>query len=81
MPSAAPISEQGSTLMSRDTLLPHGEALRRAVQWLGQARQHDAASVAEAARRFDLTPLEEQFLLEHFARQVSAAGNNRSQPD
>jgi hypothetical protein len=34
----------------------------------GQAGKHDVASVEEAAVRFDLTPLEEQFLLEHFAR-------------
>jgi len=67
--------------MSRDTLLPHGEALRRALQWLGQAGKHDVASVEEAAVRFDLTPLEEQFLLEHFTRQASATAEDPLQRD
>ena len=52
--------------MSRDILIPHGEALRRAVRWLGEQDRHDAATLEEAARRFDLTPAEEQFLLENF---------------
>lgn len=52
--------------MSRENLLPHGESLRRAVRWLGEQPRHDAATIEEAARRFDLTPLEEQFLLEQF---------------
>lgn len=52
--------------MSRDSLIPHGEALRRAVRWLGEQPSQDLATLEEAAQRFDLTPLEEQFLLEHF---------------
>jgi hypothetical protein len=57
--------------VSRDSLLPHGEALRRAVRWLGEQPQHDLATLEEAARRFDLTPLEEQFLLEQFRASPS----------
>lgn len=49
--------------MSRDTLLPRGEALRRAIRWLSDERRHDVAAIEEAARRFDLTPAEEEFLL------------------
>jgi dihydrodipicolinate synthase/N-acetylneuraminate lyase len=56
--------------MSRESLIPHGEALRRAVRWLGEQGGHDVATLEEAARRFDLTPAEEQFLLEHFRRAV-----------
>lgn len=52
--------------MGRDTVLPHGEALRRALRWLGEQPRRDAATIEEAARRFDLTPLEEQFLLDRF---------------
>lgn len=52
--------------MSRETIIPHGEALRRAVRWVGEQARHDLATIEEAARRFDLTPLEEQFLLELF---------------
>ncbi len=58
--------------MSRETLLPHGESLRRAVRWLGEQPRRDAATIEEAARRFDLTPLEEQFLLEQFQTPPAA---------
>lgn len=56
------------------TLLPKGEALRRAVRWLSEQRRHDLAAVEEAARRFDLTPLEEAFLLEHFVERPAPPG-------
>ena len=46
-------------------ILPHGESLRRALLWLSEQGRHDAAAIEEAARRFDLTPLEEEFLLRH----------------
>lgn len=49
-----------------DGVLPHGEQLRRAVRWLSEQGRHDAAAVEDAAQRFDLTPLEEEFLLRHF---------------
>ena len=51
--------------MTRE-VIPHGEGLRRAVRWLSDERRHDAAAVEEAARRFDLSPLEEDFLLRYF---------------
>ncbi len=54
--------------MSRDTsdIVSKGERLRRAVAWLSDMRRHDAAAVEEAARRFDLSPLQEEFLLRYF---------------
>ena len=52
--------------MNSDRLLPQGESLRRALRWLSDERRHDAAAIEEAARRFDLTPVEEEFLLRHF---------------
>ncbi len=42
------------------------EALRRALDWLIEHPRRDAAALEEAARRFDLSPLDEAFLLEHF---------------
>ena len=50
---------------------PHGEALRQAVRWLSERRRDSpgaglAGLLSEAARRFDLSPLEEQFLFEQF---------------
>lgn len=49
-----------------DEILPHGESLRRALRWMSEQGRHDAAAIDEAAQRFDLTPLEEDFLLNHF---------------
>jgi hypothetical protein len=48
-------------------LLPKGDSLRRAMQWLDERALADAEldrpqAVSEAAVRFDLTPLEEDFL-------------------
>ena len=51
--------------MGRDTVLPHGEGLRRALRWLSDERRHDAAAIEAAARRFDLSPAEEDFLLRY----------------
>ena len=63
--------------MSRDTLLPHGEALRRAIRWLSDERRHDAQAIDEAARRFDLTPVEEEFLLDWARDEVRRAAPPR----
>lgn len=41
---------------------PQGEALRRALRWLSDRGRHDAAAVDEACRRFDLSPLDAEFL-------------------
>lgn len=49
-----------------DALLPEHEGLRRAVQWLSTQPAWDAETIEEASRRFDLSPLDEEFLLQHF---------------
>ena len=56
--------------MSRD-LEPKGEPLRRAVRWLSDQRQADpevkiARLVDEAGRRFDLSPLDQDWLWRTF---------------
>jgi hypothetical protein len=60
--------------MSDSSLLPEGENLRRAIQWISEQRQHDAKLLEAASIKFDLTPLEEEFLLRHF--QKSESGNS-----
>ena len=50
-----------------DGLVPKGEALRRAIRWLSEQGRHDHAAIAEAARRFDLSPTDEAFLHRHFS--------------
>lgn len=65
--------------MSHSGQFPQGENLCKAVRWLSDVGRHDFPALEEAARRFDLTPLEEDFLLQHFAhikqRDESASGN------
>ena len=51
--------------MSRSRILPDGEGLRQALRWLSATGRQDATAIEEAARRFDLSPLDEDFLLRH----------------
>jgi hypothetical protein len=58
-------------------LLPHGEGLRRALRWLDERAREDAGAdrlklVGEAAARFDLSPVEEEFLLGSWTRPTTA---------
>jgi len=63
--------------MTSEKILPQGESLRRAVRWLGELGHHDAASIEEAARRFDLTPAEEEFLLGQFREAPAGRGTSQ----
>lgn len=54
-------------------LSPHGESLRKAMRWLDErAREAPGLDklklVSEAAARFDLSPLEEEFLIGNWVR-------------
>jgi len=53
---------------------PAGQGLREALRWLSAESRHDAAAVEEACRRFDLSPLDEEFLLAEARRLRAAAG-------
>ena len=48
--------------------MPRGENLRRAMRWMSDNHRHDASTIEEASRRFDLSPIEEEFLLREHAR-------------
>lgn len=60
-----------------------GEALRRAVRWISDRRRDEPTlplwrAIDEASVRFDLTPVEEQFLLQNWhdaERDVQAGGD------
>ncbi len=48
--------------------MPEGESLRQAVRWISERRRDDpklklSQAVDEASKRFDLSPLEADFLL------------------
>jgi hypothetical protein len=52
----------------RGGFLPEGDDLRRALKWLSERRQEDPAAprgklIDEAALRFDLSPVDVEFLL------------------
>lgn len=58
--------ESKRRLKKADSLLPEHEGLRRAVSWLIEQPVRDLETIEEASRRFNLSPLDEQFLLDHF---------------
>jgi hypothetical protein len=64
-------------MTSAGSLLPEHEDLRRAVQWLATQTSWDARTIEEASLRFDLSPLDEEFLLRHFRD----AGRGSTDPD
>ncbi len=54
-------------------LMPEGDALRRALRWLDERVKEEpklerSKLVGEAAVRFDLSPVEEEFLLTNWVR-------------
>jgi hypothetical protein len=53
------------------TILPKGEKLRRALQWISERRQEEpekslGALVSEASLRFDLNPKQGEFLVSFY---------------
>jgi len=51
--------------MTRNPVQPPHEDLRHAVQWLSGQGPLTSELIEEASRRFDLSPLDEEFLLTH----------------
>lgn len=51
--------------MSDNWLMPKGSDLIAAVRWLSEQQRHDRQAIEEASLRFDLSPLDEEFLLQH----------------
>ncbi|OYD23095.1 hypothetical protein [Oceanimonas baumannii] len=45
------------------------EALRKALRWLTEQPCINSSIITEAGRRFDLSPLDEQFLRDYFLNQ------------
>lgn len=55
-------------------LIPEGEALRRAFQWIAEG-DCTLKRVEQASLRFDLTPRDEEFLLRQFVHHRGAASD------
>jgi hypothetical protein len=49
-------------------IVPKGEALRRAVAWLAEQGAWTPDLIDQASQRFDLSPMEEEFLLQESRR-------------
>jgi hypothetical protein len=63
--------------------LPEGEHVRRAVRWISDNRRDRSTLsplelVSEAAMRFDLSPLEEEWLVHTFAKADDTTDRQRS---
>jgi hypothetical protein len=57
--------------------LPEGESLRRALKWISDRRREEpgarlVALVEEAGRRFDLGPLDQEFLFATLAKKAAS---------
>ncbi len=55
--------------MTLPPVVPKGDALRRAVAWLAEQGEWSAATIEEACQRFDLDPLDEEFLFRELRRR------------
>jgi len=49
-----------------ERVVAHGENLRKAVRWISDLGDHSYQAVEDACRRFDLSPVDEEFILKHF---------------
>ncbi|CDH43389.1 MAG: hypothetical protein IPL59_13515 [Candidatus Competibacteraceae bacterium] len=56
-------------------LIPEGEALRRAFQWIVEQGHCTSKTVEQASLRFDLAPRDEEFLLRQFVDHRGAASD------
>jgi len=57
------------------SIMPEGEELRRAVKWISQQVQEDAAAklwplIHAAISRFDLNPRDAEFLIQFYQKQT-----------
>ena len=66
-----------------EDISPNGTALRRAVRWVSERRSESpgadvAALIEQASMRFDLSPLETNFLLDQLVRSAVPSGRTGS---
>jgi hypothetical protein len=61
-------TRQFTILVPIPPIVPKGEALRRAVAWLLEQGSWTPDFIDQASQRFDLSPVEEEFLLQESRR-------------
>ena len=64
--------------MTSSSVLTKSEAFRRAVAWLAQQGPWTPELIEQASQRFDLSPTEEEFLLDMARRSASNPGGRAS---
>lgn len=57
--------------MSEKSIVPEGEAFRHAIEWLGKQPDKSSKTIEQACQMFDLSPVDEEFLLQHFVQKSS----------
>lgn len=62
-----------SALMTNSSFRPEHDALRRALAWLAEQHAHTPGLIEEACQRFDVTPVDEEFLLHEYRRMLDDA--------
>ncbi len=67
--------KQRKTINMTSTILPQGEALRRAVKWISAQLQQNANAnkmqiVGEAVFRFNLSPKDAEFLYQLYSKKT-----------
>ena len=55
--------------MSTTPVVPKGEALRHAIAWLAEQKEWSAERIQEACLRFDVSPVDEEFLIAECRRR------------
>lgn len=63
------LKNQRRIIMSKESILPEKENLRRAVRWISDQGDFSLKVIEEASVRFDLSPSDESFLLNHFTKK------------
>jgi hypothetical protein len=61
-------TRQLTILVPIPPIVPKGQALRRAVAWLAEQGSWTPDLIDQASQRFDLSPVEEEFLLQESRR-------------
>ena len=61
-------TRQFTILVPIPPIVPRGEALRRAVAWLVEQGAWNPDLIDQASQRFDLSPMDEEFLLQEFRK-------------
>ena len=56
------------------SIMPEGEGLRKAIKWISDMRRDEeggnlATMIEKAAKRFDLSPKDEEFLIRFFTSE------------